>query len=152
MNLRWRAIDDDGWTAASEEARCRLLLLKTGKEIVAGVPLLMKIQEEGRSCELLRRSSSPLLWRMEAATVSTEEREGVKTGPWLLLWRMEIVVAAFVVAGAQLVICEFRDLFTEDIEERLAWLCISTANRRLTAGRWGGILFQRIILAQSVLK
>jgi hypothetical protein len=51
-----------------------------GKEIVAGVPLLMKIQEEGRSCELLRRSSSPLLWRMEAATVSTEEREGV-TGP-----------------------------------------------------------------------
>ena len=50
------------------------------------------------------------------------------------------------------VFCEFRDLFTEDIEERLAWLCISTANRRLTAGWWGGILFQRIILAQSVLK
>jgi hypothetical protein len=48
----------------------------------------------------------------------------------------------FVILG----ICSLK---TEDSEERLAWLCISTANRRLTAGPWGGILFQRIILAQS---
>jgi hypothetical protein len=43
----------------------------------------MKIEEEARSCELLRRSSSLLKSRLtekEAATMSTEEREGVKTG------------------------------------------------------------------------
>jgi hypothetical protein len=64
------------------------------KEIVVGVPLLMKIEEEARSRELLRRSSSLLMkrksrpWALMTGLWS-EEREGVKTGPWPwpLLWR-----------------------------------------------------------------
>jgi hypothetical protein len=40
-------------------------------------------------------------------------------------------------------------------EDRVAWLCISTANRRLTAGAWGNILLQCmrfVTIIKSILK
>jgi len=61
------------------------------KEIVAGVPLLMKIKEEAWSHELLRRSLLLLMkrksrpWALMTGLWSedwSEEREGVKTGSW----------------------------------------------------------------------
>jgi len=69
MNLRWRAVDDNGWTAAAvEDGKEKAWRLDRLQEIVAGVPLLMKIEEEARSRELLRRSLSLLKsssWRLD---------------------------------------------------------------------------------------
>ena len=54
INLRWRAVDDEGWTTAGEEARCRLLLLMKRK---------LSVVDDGKERRSL--SASRCWWRLK---------------------------------------------------------------------------------------